>query len=1034
MKIFYFVHPWLLAGVPVVLLLVALCYVVARNRRRKRLTLFLTTRQASKAMNWKQEKLRLFSALATGLGLALIFVALARPLIGPKEGVTKASGIDAYVLLDLSNSMRVTDAPPKRLDFVKAAIAKWVGNLGGDRIGLVLIGGDAFVAIPPSISHESFNFTLAQTTFGWTQGGSNLARGIDAAVTDLAANQKEGKYSKAVLLLFSDGGETSGDAVTAARTAWQTHGIRVFTIGVGTREGGRVPGVGGVFRTGVFSKLEEDKLKAIAQAGGGTYTHLIGSSGEEAGEKILHRLYESELRRFSTLSGKMEVEDYDEWFWLPLALAFLCLAAEPFIRSRRRVPSFQEMDTPEVVLPPVHEGEEPARGGGSRLRNRLRQASSLRVLLAGACFVWAHSALAIDQRGMEKLMAEKNYGELEKILSAELKTNRDNLEATYNLGLVRYAQAGAALLEVASKPEGYNRLFRQEKTQFARAKYVEAIDLFQQAAVSPDPKLSALATFQLGNTKVRIGESVADDTVRGAVDAFEEALANYEGLDNTHFAKNGAHNAALAMDLFRKAALQVGQKLDAEAAAVSANNPKRLTDQNAKYGDATSVLDRLLQRKPSDAEATNLRDAIALKWAKNLAEMARPIDQEADKLFAIRSTSDKSKKGPKWLDGIKTRGKAVELLEKANGLAPNDKSIAGQYDTAKGKLVDELLESVKDAIETRAGFHSVLAGVTMRQLEIAEKYAPNDPRVQQARKDLLAAIENAAVITGDKLVKQFDDYQAQPENQPNSHSRMGQLKGSTMDTKAATVLSEGMNYYRKALDINASNPRALEQVSKYGPILADAFSKMGESELTEAKDVLGSAGETAQNQPGQQQSPQERSSAEGGKDQTNQQQGGESTAQATGGEPQTNSQQGGSPQRNSQQGGQQQGSQQPGGAMAALSMNQMKSAIGHLENAANGFSQATGMGLNNESLQAMQGETNDLLAQLRSQYEAAMAQNEGSGQGQSKSQSAQGSGMGPENVGGRVVETYLRTYVRQTAKKGQGRYDTKGGSWVEKDW
>lgn len=979
MTALFLLHPWVLWGTPLVIAAVAAGYFWARRTRRRRLALFLTTQQAAKAMQWSQERWRVLGAALTALALALVWGALSRPLSGPRPDETRARGIDAYVLLDCSKSMLVTDVTPDRLEFAKSAIKKWRETLVGDRLGLVLIGGDAFVAIPPTLGAESFNYILGKVAYSYVQGGSHLARGIEAAVEDLVANQKDGKYAKPVILLFSDGGQTSGDAIAAARTAWETHRIPVHCIGTGTTAGGRVPRTSGQYRTAVTSRLEEAPLRAIAKAGGGTYIHLAGASGAEAGAVMLDRLYREQLAPLSTLSGSMEIEDYYEWFQVPLLLALLLLATEPYVRNRTR-PVLQEPEVLPVVLPvmPSPESLSASRHQATPLRRRLQNLTSANVLIAALSLpaLWfgapGPAFAAVDHAHVEALVVNKNYDEAERMLRDALVAEAGNLELSYNLGIVSYARARSA--EEAAGTDGAAR---------ARQGYLEAIERFQPALSAPDPALVNRALFQLGTVKIRLGALLARRDVNGAAggaDAIEEAIRSYQSLEGTSLHAAATRNTAQAVVVLETVAISYAtQKLT--VAGEKPAGPRRLADQNGAYAEAWAMLQRLARYKPESAEAKKLQREIGQRWAVNLCELARPLEAEAERLFALPTADGKAGRSPKWADAIKAQGRALDLLEKAFNVAPNDAEVSACYSLAKARLVGELLDAVRDTTRSRANAYDVLAGVATRHLEMAERYAgSDDPRVAQVRQELLAAMENAAVLEGDKLVGEFERQREKMERAPPAHSRLAAMKGATMEAKTATVLSRGMEMYAKALDLNADNAHALAQRGKYAPELAEAFAGMGRSELEAAKAIASRASPAA--------AAQAEDALSNG-------------AQESGGEPDATN----------------------------LATAQLEKAMSHLENANNGFSQAQGMGLDAPALQALQSETSQLLAELRSRYEA---QNQAAGQSSSQGQGGNGGGGDAENVGGKPVESYARHFAR--TQKAKSNYDSKAAGGVEKDW
>src|SRR5438309_8379284 len=190
--------------------------------------------------------------------------------------------------------MLSNDVQPNRLDRVKLAIQDLIDELQGDRVGLIAFAGRAFLQAPLTIDYdaaiESVNDLDTKTI---PEGGTN----ISAAIT--LATQSFGKSAvgNRALIIFTDGEELSGDAAKTAKAAADA-GVKIFTIGVGTPQGSLIPinsedgGTAFVKDSAgqvVKSKLDEKRLREIAQATGGFYLHL------EDGPRTMAQLYSQGL-------------------------------------------------------------------------------------------------------------------------------------------------------------------------------------------------------------------------------------------------------------------------------------------------------------------------------------------------------------------------------------------------------------------------------------------------------------------------------------------------------------------------------------------------------------------------------------------------------------------------------------------------------------------------------------------------------------------------------------------------------------------
>lgn len=274
---------------------------------------------------------------ALGLGL----LAAARPQFGERPASLVHSGRDVLVLLDLSRSMNAADghASPAqggltRLAVAKAAAIQALGGSPGDRVGLVVFGGSAFLQLPLTTDHAAFRrFLDAASTDDLDNPATDLSRALVAAATTF---EHEGERGFQSVLLVSDGESVNGDVGPALKRL-RVAGVPVFAIGVGTSEGAPVPAdrseapekwhrdhIGRV----VQSRLEEGDLRRAANETNGIYLHWTPGAG--AGLKAEMRKLEKR-----TMSSRTSPERADQFQW-PLGLGVLMLALEPIMRVRRR--------------------------------------------------------------------------------------------------------------------------------------------------------------------------------------------------------------------------------------------------------------------------------------------------------------------------------------------------------------------------------------------------------------------------------------------------------------------------------------------------------------------------------------------------------------------------------------------------------------------------------------------------------------------------------------------------------------------------
>ena len=325
------------------LLLVPFCavlFVRAERRAALRLHEFVSPRLFSRLAGT-------VNRFARGLKYALLLAALSFALMAlaqPRWGYTyeemKRKGLDLIFAIDTSRSMLSNDVQPNRLERVKLATQDLVNDLQGDRVGLIAFAGRAFLQAPLTIDYdaavEAINDLDTNTI---PEGGTNISDAIDLAVKTYGKSA----IGNRALVIFTDGEELSGDAAKAAKEA-ADNGVRLFTIGVGTPEGSLIPISGEDGGTAfvkdpkgqvVKSKLDEKRLREMAEATGGFYLHL------ENGPRTMKQLIEQGLSKMQAgeIDARLSRRPIERYEW-PLGAAILALAASQLINDRKTARAF----------------------------------------------------------------------------------------------------------------------------------------------------------------------------------------------------------------------------------------------------------------------------------------------------------------------------------------------------------------------------------------------------------------------------------------------------------------------------------------------------------------------------------------------------------------------------------------------------------------------------------------------------------------------------------------------------------------------
>ena len=309
-----FQSPWLLF-----LLLLIPVYVAWYIWRRKttKATLQMSTLDTlgGAGATWRT-RLRLLPLLLRLMALGLVIVVLARPQSTSSYSNHNTEGIDIVMALDISGSMLAQDFKPNRLEAAKDVAEKFIAGRADDNIGLVIFAGESFTQCPLTTDHAVLTNLFADVKTGMLEDGTAIGMGLATAVSRI----KDSKAKSKVVILLTDG-ENNRGAISPEKAAElaSTFGVRVYTIGVGSRGTAPFP-VQTVFGTQLQDmevRIDEDLLRKVAESTGGKYFRATD-------KKSLVSIYEEIDKMEKTI---MEVRHYTkrtEEYW-PLALAALAL-------------------------------------------------------------------------------------------------------------------------------------------------------------------------------------------------------------------------------------------------------------------------------------------------------------------------------------------------------------------------------------------------------------------------------------------------------------------------------------------------------------------------------------------------------------------------------------------------------------------------------------------------------------------------------------------------------------------------------------
>ena len=310
------------SALPVMLILV-LWYFISRKQKLKKLG---HANLISQLLPYSSKRKRIIKVILFMLGFSSLIIALCNLQTGSKLTEVKREGADIIVCIDVSNSMLAQDLSPDRLTRAKYALEKMIDGLEGDRLGLVIFAGEAYVQLPITTDYSAAKLFLSSIGPGMVPvQGTNVSDAIKKASESFSND--EGKNR--AIILITDGENHDSEAIQAAEEAGK-NGIMINTIGIGSENGVPIPlienGIVKGYRKDkqgqtVITKLNTNLLKTIASKANGVFVQA--SQADIGLGAVLDKI--GELDKVQ-LENKMytDYEDQFQWFLgLSLVLFFI---------------------------------------------------------------------------------------------------------------------------------------------------------------------------------------------------------------------------------------------------------------------------------------------------------------------------------------------------------------------------------------------------------------------------------------------------------------------------------------------------------------------------------------------------------------------------------------------------------------------------------------------------------------------------------------------------------------------------------------
>jgi len=560
---------WLFAGL---VACVALVWQYRRFDRGQRIALaqFVSAGLLPKLTSSISASRKLVKRILFILGVAFVFIALARPQAGFEFQETHRRGLELLFAVDTSKSMLAQDVKPDRLTRAKLAVTDLIAKLNGDGVGLIAFAGSSFLQCPVTLDYDAFRESLdALDVNVIPRGGTNIA----AAIHEAEAVFKTRTAADKILILITDGEDLGGEAITAAQSAAK-NGVRIFTVGVGSTTGELVPVPSETGGTDfakdengrpVTSRLDETTLKKIAESTGGIYQPL-GAQGEG-----LTNIYERGLAGFKRedLKAREARVPLEKFHWALLA-ALACFVGELLIGNRRRVRA-------------------------SNLRPAT--AAAALIILAGN----ASTKAALPQSA-EQTYQKGDYAKSQQDYAASAAKDPSKAELQFNTGSAAY-KAGD---------------------------YAQAATGFEKSLNTGQVPVQQNAYYNLGNTKYRLGQKTEKENPQETIKTWEQAVKSYDtALQIKADDADAKHNGDFVKRKIEQLKKQEEQKKQDQQKQQDQKNQQQNKDQKNKDQQNLSQ-DQKSDSKDQEGDSKDQKDSKEQKGGDKQQKPNESKDQNSD--------------------------------------------------------------------------------------------------------------------------------------------------------------------------------------------------------------------------------------------------------------------------------------------------------------------------------------------------------------------------------------------------------------------
>lgn len=664
-----FEYPWILYLLWLAPLAGVLAHVLMT--RRPAAAGFLSPAMAARLAPPPTPGRRTWQVVLASTALLLALVALARPQWGAQEETVYQRGRDLMLVLDVSRSMLARDVHPSRLGRAKVDLMDLVKQLRGDRVGLLAFRGRPVLLCPLTtdcayLSQVLEGVDIDSAPMGETDIGDAILKAMESFEGDPGSHR--------AIVLVSDGDDLSGRVDAAIEKAREA-GVAIFTVGLGSTEGSRIPTPtdGQAYLTyqgaEVSSKLNHQIMQTIAEKTGGAYIP-VGVANVKLGD-----LYRDHLSRISARELEESVQRRAiERFQLFLFPAVLCLLAAAFLSRGQTLLGRRTVAPAPVATPP--QARDPGPGATDAGNNESAAAQPPPLSAVTALLLLAASGTAFAQNTAPAPSPTTPAEPPAIVANTNVPAGRAGALKAQTLYVAgQYEPAAAAYLgaarQMVRRPR-FDYLYNAGCALLKAGRYQEAADTFRGLLAMEDTDL-ADASYNLG---VALHEAAASKPAAEGQPDSARADARVESLQQSVTAfQRSARLAAEDADSRRNLAVVSAKALQAQDEARFA---KVMSAHAQTSPDALADLMLQQQRQLTNdlsAAFTNTTPA----RIKAFEELATRQDDTADLMIPLK-------------------GKLIEALSRqppaAASNAPSPQQIAAQ--------INGFAESIRDTMGATA--------------------------------------------------------------------------------------------------------------------------------------------------------------------------------------------------------------------------------------------------------------------------------------------------------------------------------------------